>query len=175
MWDISLEKFQWGLQLFFNLTSIRCLHKKLWASKVAGVSISGILGFLTWGFEDKMTFGCWPRGQVQCEFMFVYSSFVQQKCSNYALINLLYGFCRSIWVIDPLVTHPNPIPELEHAPLPSKCCEPGNTPQLLFLPLFSPLESQSNPSRSLGVHQRSWHRWFVLLQKIDFKVVYKSG
>ncbi len=28
---------------------------------------------------------------------------MHQKCSNYAFINLLFGFCRSVWVIDLLV------------------------------------------------------------------------
>jgi hypothetical protein len=31
-----------------------------------------------------------------------------------------------------------PIPELQHALLPSKCCEPGSVPQFLTLSLFSP-------------------------------------
>ncbi len=30
-------------------------------------------------------------------------SFVHQKCSNYALTNLLFGLCRSMWIIDFLV------------------------------------------------------------------------
>jgi len=33
---------------------------------------------------------------------------MHQKCSNYALTNLLFGLCRSVWRIDPLVIHPNP-------------------------------------------------------------------
>jgi hypothetical protein len=36
--------------------------------------------------------------------------------------------------------------------LPSKCCELGHRPQLLFLPLFSPLDLHLNLSRNLGVH-----------------------
>jgi hypothetical protein len=36
---------------------------------------------------------------------------VHQKCSNYALTNLLFGLCRSIQIIDPLVIHP----KLQHA------------------------------------------------------------
>ncbi len=31
---------------------------------------------------------------------------------------------------------PSPIPELQHAPLPPKCCEPGIVPRFLALPLF---------------------------------------
>jgi len=35
-------------------------------------------------------------------------SSLHQKYSNYALINLLFGLCRSIWIIDLLVTLPSP-------------------------------------------------------------------
>jgi len=40
--------------------SIEGLHKKLWASKVARVPISRILGLPTWESWDKMTFGVGP-------------------------------------------------------------------------------------------------------------------
>jgi hypothetical protein len=43
------------------------------------------------------------RGE-SCEFVFAYGSFVHQKCSSYALTNLLFGLCRFVWVIDLLVT-----------------------------------------------------------------------
>jgi len=46
-----------------------------------------------------------------CESMFARGSFMQQKCSNYALTNLLFGLCKSMWIIDTFVTHPNPHPE----------------------------------------------------------------
>jgi hypothetical protein len=36
------------VMLFSNLASIGSIHKKLWASKVAGIPILGILGLLTW-------------------------------------------------------------------------------------------------------------------------------
>ncbi len=38
------------------------------------------------------------------ESMNACGSFMHQKCSNYALTNLLFGFCRWIWIIDTLVT-----------------------------------------------------------------------
>ncbi len=72
------------------------------------------------------------------------------KCYNYALTNLLFDLCRSMWVSEVLVNLPSPIPELQHAPLPLKCCELRSTPQLLLLPL-SHLDSQLNPSKNLGV------------------------
>ncbi len=51
--------------------------------------------------------------------------------------------CWSIFLI--------PILELQHALLPSKCCEPRSAPQLLLFLVSSPLDSQLSPSRSLGV------------------------
>jgi hypothetical protein len=87
-----------------------------------------------------------------CESVFARGSSVHQKCSSYALINLLFGLCRSVWVIDSLVTLPNPyLGALAHL-LPPKCYKSGNVPQLFILPLFSHLNSQLNLLRSLGVH-----------------------
>jgi hypothetical protein len=42
-----------GYNFSFNLTSIKGLHKKLWASKVVGVLILKILGFPTWESREK--------------------------------------------------------------------------------------------------------------------------
>ncbi len=50
------------------------------------------------------------------------------KCSNYALINLLFGLCRFVWVIELFVNLPSPISELQHTPLPLKCYEPRSMP-----------------------------------------------
>jgi hypothetical protein len=44
------------------------------------------------------------------EFMFACGLFMHQKCSNYALTNLLFGLCMSMWIIDSLVTHLSPHP-----------------------------------------------------------------
>jgi hypothetical protein len=35
------------------------------------------------------------RGEF-CESVFAHGSFVHQRCSNYALINLLFGLCKSV-------------------------------------------------------------------------------
>jgi hypothetical protein len=43
-------------------------------------------------------------------------SSVHQKCSNYALTNLLFGLCRSMWVIELLVTFPSPHPRVPTRP-----------------------------------------------------------
>ncbi len=76
------------------------------------------------------------------------------KCYNYALTNLSFGLCMSMWVIELLVNLPSLILELQHALLPLKCYKPKSAPQLFFLPLSSPLGSLLNPSKSLGVHQK---------------------
>jgi hypothetical protein len=37
-----------------------------------------------------------------CESMFARGLFMHQKCSNYALTNLLFRLCKSMWIIDRL-------------------------------------------------------------------------
>jgi hypothetical protein len=49
----SWKDFNEGYNFSLHLISIEGLQKKLWASKVAGVSISRILGLLTWGLEKN--------------------------------------------------------------------------------------------------------------------------
>jgi hypothetical protein len=49
----------------------------------------------------------WGRGEF-CESGFAHGSFVHQKCSSYALTNLLFSLCRSMWVIELLVNLPSP-------------------------------------------------------------------
>jgi hypothetical protein len=51
------------------------------------------------------------------------------KCSNYALTNLLFGLCRSVWVINLLVILPNPYPKA--LPRPS-------TPEVLWIEECTP-------------------------------------
>jgi hypothetical protein len=42
--------------------------------------------------------------------MYAHGLFVQQKCSNHALINLLFSLCTSVWIINLLVTRPSSHP-----------------------------------------------------------------
>jgi hypothetical protein len=71
------------------------------------------------------------------------------KCCNYTLINLLFGLCKSMWVSEVFINLPSPILELQHAPLPPKCYEPRNAPQLLTLPLFL-------PQTHIWIYQGAW-------------------
>ncbi len=104
-----------------------------------------------------MTFGYKPCGQAQIllkgeggGFPQVWAmvslvsscSFVHQKCSNNALINLLFGLCKFVRTIDPLITHPNPHLGALACPFTPQCCEPRSIPQLFVLSLISPLDSQ---------------------------------
>jgi len=167
---ISLEISWQGLQFWFISHLDRRFEKEVMGLQNRGSPNFKNFKSPTWESRDKMTFGCWPHGQAQrilwegrwwlppssgcgesCEFVFVCGSSVHHKCSNYARTNFLFGLCRFVWIIDLLITFPSPIPKLQHALLPPKCCEPGNTPQLCLFPLFSPLDSQLSPSRSLGV------------------------
>ncbi len=48
--------------------------------------------------------------------MFARGTSVYQKCFNYALTNLFFGVCKSVWIIDPFVTclsrHPEALAHL---------------------------------------------------------------
>jgi len=77
------------------------------------------------------------RGEFY-EFMFTHGLSMHQKCSNYALINLLFDLCKCVRVIDLFITFSSPHPRALTCPSTLKCCEPGSVPQFLILPLFSP-------------------------------------
>jgi len=119
-----LEK---GYNFSLEFTSIIGLHKKLWASKLLRVPISKISRLLTWESREKWHLGVTPmanhreyykggrwwlppslgRGE-SCELVYACGSSVHQKCSNYALTNLLFNLRMFIWNIDFFVTRPNP-------------------------------------------------------------------
>jgi hypothetical protein len=89
--------------------------------------------------------------------MFAHGSSLHQKCFDYALTNLLFDLCRSVWIIDLLVTHPSPHLGALGCPstfevLQPKECAPTPYPSVVFT-----LDSHLNLSRSLGVHQWKWH------------------
>jgi len=121
-----------------NLISIGGLHAKLWAPKALRVSNLGqndIWVLVPWpGIEyiirEKVLaspkFGPWWVLWVRVCSWFIHA----QKCYNYALTNLLFGLCRSVWMIKLLLNLPSFILKVQHALLPSKCCEPRNVPQL---------------------------------------------
>ncbi len=119
------KDFEKGYNFSSNLISIKGLHTKLWASKVARVPT---LGMSFASQNDIWVLVLWPgtkytiRGKVVASpesgpwwvlWLCVCSWLVHApKCSNYALTNLLFSLCTSVWVIKLLVNLPNPISEL---------------------------------------------------------------
>ncbi len=98
---------------------------------------------------------------------------MHQKCSNYALTNLLFGLCRFVWIIYLLVTHPSPHPGAPTCPSTLKmCCKLRNVPQLFILPLFSLLDSHLNLSRRLRVRHEHWISPFSILpQNLNSNII----
>jgi len=43
-----------------------------------------------------------------CESVYAHGLFVYQEYYNYALTNLLFGLCKLVWIVDPLVILLNP-------------------------------------------------------------------
>jgi hypothetical protein len=110
------------------------------AQKVIGLQSGGSFNFENFGtFElgvsRKMTFGATPMASHKecyiggrwwlpptsghgesCESVYARGLSVHQKCFNYVLTNLLFSLCKSIWIIDPLVTHLSLNPKLLACP-----------------------------------------------------------
>jgi hypothetical protein len=87
------------------------------------------------------------------ESMFAYGSSAHQKCSNYALTNLLLGLCRSVWVIDLLVILPSPYPGALTHPSTLKVLQAKeHTPTPHSSTAFT-FNSHLSLLRNLGVHQ----------------------
>jgi len=128
-----------GYNFAWDLISIKNLHTKLWAPKI--VREHDIWVLVPWlGIEYII------RGKVVASpksgpwwvlWVCVCLWFIcAPKCSNYALTNLLFGLCRPMWISKLLINLPSPILKLQHAPLPPKCCELGNVPNLLLFRCF---------------------------------------
>jgi len=104
-----------GYNFASYFTSIEHLYKKLWASKVLGVSIFKILGLPTWESREKWHLdatpmvnhrkyykgkgGGFPQVRAMVGFVSPCGSSMHQKCFNYALTNLLFGLCRFMQMI----------------------------------------------------------------------------
>jgi len=88
---------------------------------------------------------CWVLWVCVCPWLVLTS-----KCSNYALTNL-FGLCRSMWVIELFVNLPSPHPWAPTRPSTPEMLRAKKRAQFFSFPLSSPLDSQLNPSRNLGV------------------------
>ncbi len=146
--DIPLESSRQGLQQFFRPhLNRRYAHKVMGPQSCGSPNFGPPLGSprTKWHLgvglmaRHKVYYkgegGGFPQVRVVVNlWVCVCPWFVHApKCFNYALTNLWFRLCRSMWVIELLVNLPNPIWELQHALLPLKCYELGNVPQLLFL------------------------------------------
>jgi hypothetical protein len=172
MCHISLKSSQRGLQLCFR----HHFNQRFTKENMGFQSCrSPNFGTPTWEFQDKMTFGCWSCGHAQrrlwggrwwlplspahgeyyesYEYVFARGSSMHQKCSNYALTNLLFGLCNSVWVIDLLVTFSNPYPKAPARPftpelLQARECTPTCHSSVVFT-----LDSHLSLLRSFRVRQ----------------------
>ncbi len=88
-----------------------------------------------------------------CEFVYVRGLFVHQKCSNYALSNLLFGLCQSIWIIGSLIICFNPYPRIPAHPSYPQNVMNYEMYLIIFLLLFSFSDSHLSLLRHLGVRQ----------------------
>jgi hypothetical protein len=87
--------------------------QEFWDSQLRSLETNDIWVLAPWPGTDNAI-----RGKVvaslssgcgeSCESVFACGSSVHQKCSNCAVTNLLFGLCRSMWIIDLLVIHPSP-------------------------------------------------------------------
>jgi hypothetical protein len=71
------------------------------------------------------------------EFVFTCGLSMHQRCSSYALTNLLFGLCRSVWVIDLLVHLLSPHHKAPACPSTSKVLRarehnPTPSPSIVF-------------------------------------------
>ncbi len=100
------------------------------------------LGLTPWpGIENtitgKVVASPSPGRDEFYESVFVRGSFTHQKCSNYALTNLLFGLCRFVWIIDLLIIltslHPR-VPTHSSTPkvLQAKELAPNLSPSIVF-------------------------------------------
>jgi hypothetical protein len=74
--------------------------------------------------ENTIRGRCWLRPNSSrdesCESMDLHGLSMHQKCSNHTLTNLLFGLCRFVWIIEPLITHPSPHPKVPTRPFTPK-------------------------------------------------------
>jgi hypothetical protein len=116
-----------GYNFSLDLTSIKGLHTKLWASKVARIPILRFFGLSFWGPGTKWHLGAslvvrhrkYYKGKMVASpksrswwvlwvRVCLWWPKVFQLCT---LTNLLFDLCRSMWVIDMLVNLPSPHPK----------------------------------------------------------------
>ncbi len=115
-WKALVDDYNFVL----DITSIEGLHTKLCASKITSIPLENLK--TKWHLELAL----WPstknniKGKVVASpksrpwwvvWVYVCLWLIRApKCSSYTLTNLLFGLCRSVWIIDLLVNLPSPHP-----------------------------------------------------------------
>jgi hypothetical protein len=114
------------------------------------------------GQNDIWVLALWPnvgniiRGKVVafppslghgefCEFVFAHASTMHQKCFNYALTNLLFSLCKSMWIIDLLIILPSPHPGALARPFTPKVLWAKNHASIPYPFDVHPFNSQLSP------------------------------
>jgi hypothetical protein len=145
----------------------------------------------TWESWDKMPFGCGPRGEAQSIYNIrgkvmaspksrswwvlwirIYPWFILAPKVLHLCINQLVGWFVQVCVSDwSLVILPSPIPELQHAPLPPKCCKSRSVHPTPWSSVVLTSYSHLSQSRSLGAHHyfmnlTPWHTQMVSIVNI---------
>jgi hypothetical protein len=111
-----------------------------------------------------------------CESLYARSSFVHQKCSNYALINLLFRLCRCVndWLTCHLFQFSSWSSGMPFLSL--KCCELGSILQLFFLLLFLVLDLHFDSCKECenGSHEKNEYigNWSPITLLIVFCIIY---
>jgi hypothetical protein len=150
------KAFNDGYNFAQDLVTIGGLHAKLWAPKVEGVPIVGISGlpFGSPGTKCHLDVALMERHkiyfkgegggfpQIRAMVSLVNPRLLMARPNTKSAQTMHWPMCclvlcRSKWVNKLLVILPSPILELQHTPLPPKCCEPRSVPQILALFLFS--------------------------------------
>jgi hypothetical protein len=156
-------------------------NTKLWDSKVVGVLIFEISKLPLRSPKTKWRLGdvLWPstnytiRGKVvaspslghgeSCESVFARGLFMHQKFSNYTLTNLLFGLCKSVWVIELFVNLLSSHPRAPTCPFTPKVLRARERTLILSPSIVFTFGLAVNPSKSLGMHQLSITNWIFKL------------
>jgi hypothetical protein len=102
------------------------------------------------GFPSK------SNGGEFYESVFACGSLVHQKCSNYALINLLFSLYTSMWVIDLLFILPNFYPDVPTHPSTPKMLQARKRTPTPHSSIVFTLDWHLNLLSSLGMCQLLW-------------------
>ncbi len=140
-------------------------------SQLGSCKIKWHLGATLWLLINNIIRGKPPSlGRSEsCEFVYVRGSSMHQKCSNYALTNLLFSLCRSMWIVGSLVTRCNPHPKaITHPSYPTKMLwvkEHPSTPSSIIFIFGFTFESFKEFGGALGgtkALKQMVYKWFII-------------